>query len=821
VRRSATALASGSSQQGALGWKGLFGLTCLCVIALVTFLVGGPANAAAADACSNESLRSQSNLNPTTGQPYSTGLAECRAYEMVSPLDKQAHEVHLSVDKSPVSAAGDEVGFESIGNFADPDGSNVGGYYASQRSDSGWTTHSTLVPDSLISEANVFSGGMSYSADLSEVTFCGDVGPSNIASRENVHPVTCARRTADGSWLASPSYVPASGSVASPNQFTITNLGGSSDLSDIVFQSNAGENHLLPNDSSTAVGANSGSLYEIAGLGGPTPTLRLVNVDNAGALIGPATVPALGGGIASTRYQAVSADGSTIYFTATPTGGVATVYARQNGTITTAVSNPTPAECTVCSPTPAAATYQGASSDGSRVYFTTTQELTDADSDSTSDLYEYDFDSATGHHVVQVSAGGTGDATPGIGAQVKGVLRTSADGSHAYFVASGVLTTLPNGSGQTATLGANNLYAFQRDAAHPAGATSFIGSLPSSDSALWGVDIARQAETTPDGRYLVFVTTAKLTADDTDTAADAYRYDSQTGALARVSGGAPGSSDTGNTAEDTVNIGSPPGVSAGAYPDINELGRSISDDGSTIAFATVEALSADDVNDAYDIYAWREGTGVSMISDGHDPLGANARPAKTGGSGTTSLEPAAMSPSGSDIFFSTRTQLTPGDQDQLKDVYDARIGGGLPAPPATPSCIGEACQAAASGPPSFGAPTSTSLRGAGNVEPSGKNTAATRPKIVGHRVKGKKITISVRAPGSGRLTTSGSDITKVARSVQKAGKYTLELRLTAKARKRLASLKHGEVLVVKVRVSFAPSGSATPSSSATSISVKA
>jgi hypothetical protein len=76
-----------------------------------------------------------------------------------------------------------------------------------------------------------------------------------------------------------------------------------------------------------------------------------------------------------------------------------------------------------------------------------------------------------------------------------------------------------------------------------------------------------------------------------------------------------------------------------------------------------------------------------------------------------------MSSSGSDIFFSTHTQLVGQDTDVLRDIYDARTDGGFPAPTPEPSCSGEACQGASSGSPSFGSSGSSSFTGGGNLTP--------------------------------------------------------------------------------------------------------
>ena len=115
-----------------------------------------------------------------------------------------------------------------------------------------------------------------------------------------------------------------------------------------------------------------------------------------------------------------------------------------------------------------------------------------------------------GQRIVQVSGGGTGDLTPGTGAQVGGVVSISEDGSHVYFTAEGVLTTVPNAASQIATAGEPNLYAFDSETNE----TRFVATLSSLDLGLTGARIGnrgsgssvenRLAQTTPDGQYLIF-----------------------------------------------------------------------------------------------------------------------------------------------------------------------------------------------------------------------------------------------------------------------------------------------------------------------------
>jgi hypothetical protein len=83
------------------------------------------------------------------------------------------------------------------------------------------------------------------------------------------------------------------------------------------------------------------------------------------------------------------------------------------------------------------------------------------------------------------------------------------------------------------------------------------------------------------------------------------------------------------------------------------------------------------------------------------------------------------SESGRDVFFTTRSQLGPNDNDNSLDIYDARIGGGEPPPPPRPiECEGAACSTPAAA-PNDSTPSSFTFSGAGNlvtplVAPPGK-----------------------------------------------------------------------------------------------------
>lgn len=95
-------------------------------------LAAATAPAHAADDCPNAAVRAQQG---------STRLPDCRAFELVSPVDKNGHRVQLT---SFVSPDGGALQFRSSGVFAGGR-SNIGADFAAHRTDRGWVT-SVFVP---------------------------------------------------------------------------------------------------------------------------------------------------------------------------------------------------------------------------------------------------------------------------------------------------------------------------------------------------------------------------------------------------------------------------------------------------------------------------------------------------------------------------------------------------------------------------------------------------------------------------------------------------------------------------------------------------
>jgi hypothetical protein len=701
----------------------------LAGLALLVMLLLSAPSALASEGCPNEQLREESNINPTTGQPYDLSLPECRAYEMVSPLEKQQHDampLNRQDGRLAVASNGDAADWYSEGDYADPENYRLGGLkprnpYVSSRMATGWETRSALAPTTLIDQpAGSELSGIVVATDFSAEAECGTV--ANTTTNVLNPGFRCALRGEDGLWLSTPEYKVLSGQEFERD----TVLGASADASTVVFHGAPGAPFLGSDTSSAACEVdNCGGLYEVAGVGSATPELRLVDVDNSGEMIGPESGTTLGT-LDGDDYHAISKNSSVIFFTATPTGGVPTIYARVDAKETVTISAPSPA-CT-CSGPAREANYVGASASGDRVFFITDQQLASSDRDEGSDLYEYNFANPPGQRIVQVSRGGLGDLAPGSDAGVLGVIGVAEGGSHVYFATGGsVLTTVPNALGQKAAADPGdgaNIYGYDTET----GETEFVATVTNEDAQLWGTQVlngssisnVRLAQVNGDGRYLIFDTFAKLVTAgpeaDTNEAEDIYRYDFDTGGLVRVSIGHEGA------------VIAPADIEKeGASPTVDLASRSINESGDLVAFMSTEPemSPAPGTKDGCaeggvvtiggrgcQVYLWHECANghcangdsgeVSMVSD-RDPVGVIF-----GG----------MSPSGADVFFQTRTRLVGQDTDSLGDIYDARIDGGFPAPAPEPLCSGEECQGTPAAVPTFAKPGTASFPGGGNLDAS-------------------------------------------------------------------------------------------------------
>jgi hypothetical protein len=550
--------------------------------------------------------------------------------------------------------------------------------------------------------ASGFTDAVQAASDGSAITFqpagtmSGDTGTANI-------PEYIATRGTDG-WSTRGLLPPASaGEIARL-------LGLSPDLSEVFTEDQYNQSEVVPGDSFYLQDSISGSLQTVASSvqgGGymfadatpdgshvlfETSNLlasnaalgqssvyewdRATGVVSLAGVLPDGSVPA-GGSAAGYKgvrggytQNTISDDGSRVFFTDNGTGQL---YVREKGTTTIAVSGAVSGE---------PAMFDVATRDGEYVFFTVEGDL-------------YRFDVATGQATLLYDGG------------VEGVVGVSDDGSYAYFAAGG-----------------GNLSVWHDDE------VGFIARLPESpreegeNSESWDwTPKDRQAAgpyektgfVAPDGRTLLFSSRQRLTGYDNSGFAELYRYDASTGGLSCVSCDPTGAPPVGDaTVQDIQRFAYFEREFTGNASFHNKTQtRNLADDGKRIFFESADALVPQDTNGVRDVYEWEaDGTGscrsetqnggcLYLISTGHDP------------------EPsffADASESGDDVFFFTSQSLVRQDQDQLVDIYDARVDGGIPAQNAlpTPPCAGEACKLPLPGLPSEQSSASSGFSGPGN-----------------------------------------------------------------------------------------------------------
>jgi hypothetical protein len=686
----------------------------------------------------------------TTGE----ALPDNRAYEMVTPPHKNAAFIGQGVGPE-VAEDGSHLILPSIQCFAGSESCTAYRLYDEpylfSRTSAGWTTTPLAPPARQFSASTMALTWAETGATLFSI-------PNSTTLEDDLY----LRRPTDGSFVdLGPETPPSAGSHPVP--WLYGQLKATSDFSRVLLV----EPSAWPSFDETGGGGY--STYEFAD-GNPEP--RLVGVSG-----GPGSTDLIskcqttpGGSPSVENPGALSADGETVYFTATKcpegsTGSVpaSEVFARIGERETIPISEPSAfsdaAPYPGCTQEPCIKTvntkeqwsdagFAGASNDGKQAFFTSNQRLTD-DAGPVGNLYEYDFkDSAAEGRLVDVSAGDTS----GQGPRVQGVVAISSDGSHIYFVAHGVLTPSANTQGVSAKDGANNLYVFTHEAGHSADRVAFIAQLPQTNGSLWSESNGGSANVTPDGRFLVFESRGRLTSDDTrtDGARQIFRYDAQTGQLLRISIGEHGFNDNGNggipdpNSEDSEGPGDaeivlPLHGQPSAGPRRSD--PTMSHDGSYIFFTSALGLTPHALNDvqigtrqfgsgatyAENVYEWHEGA-VHLISDGRDT-------ARLSDSEESAVNLIGADATGANVFFTTTDPLVPADTDTQVDYYDARICTAAEpcitaAPTPLPPCLGEACHGIPpSRSPSAAGPTAT-FSGAGNVSPVSMPAVKAKSKSV-------------------------------------------------------------------------------------------
>ncbi len=663
----------------------------------------------APETCPNEQRRSE--------QPYGLRLPDCRAYELVSPLNSEgqdATDVFEAVGFIPSSpraaVSGEAVTYTSLGSFANPKGAPYVSQLLSRRGPAGWSTQdisprqepavTTIVAP--YREAN-FTPELMEGIVLDNASLTGETVPGELALY-----------LAD---FASGTY-----QRLTPKEGILYTSGVSTDLSHVLM----GEYNV------------GGELGREWGNGKVT----IVTVGNGGEEIHSA----FNDGRDSWHYM--SADGSRVYFTndnkdnaldervnteqlQSPMNGEGCTVSGDACTIEVSASQrgvPDPHG-------PQSPTFFGANAEGSKVFFTSTAELTEdaytGPDDNAANLYEYELSSEPGKRgrLTDLTVDDAGD-----GAAVLGVTQMSEDGSYVYFVAEGDLAG-------DAVAGAPNLYV-----SHDGGAPTFIATLARDDNPDWGgpevqySPASTQAVVTPDGTRLAFISERSLTGYDNEQAErgecenyregesgenrnetgrclEIYLYDAEANRLVCASCNPSGARPIGPSSIDNVSNGA---SQISQYRPRNLV------EGGALFFNSQDALVPHASDGRKNVYEYEDGH-VHAISD------------VAGGFESVFVDASA---NGDNVFFATADQLLPEDTSNNVMVYDARISGGFPVTVAPPPCNnGDSCKPPPTPQPAlFGAPASATFSGAGNLTPEpSSQTPKITTKITVRCKQGRKL----------------------------------------------------------------------------------
>jgi hypothetical protein len=647
--------------------------------------------------CPNDALRSGAGRF----------LSDCRAFEMVSPPEKNSAEVAVptpaggllgeTLIKSviPLQAApsGEAISYASGTAFGEAESAPLASQYESDREPAGWSTRNI---DPKFEEGSFRDPVVGFSSDLEHAAVIA-IEPKLTPDATEGFP-NLYRRDADGSLtaLTTEDHAPELGPTEKA-RYCLSYGGASSDFDHVFFAANGALN---PGD---PTGLEAFNLYEWHQAGGGG--IRLVSVLPDGSAAEPNFHTGFGYSLSNGEAiqckvreallrHAVSVDGSRVFWTYSHElfeigpGKFARrpLLARIDGSETVQLD--------AVQGGPAVNGGEGhfwdATPDGSKVFFTDPLLLTPGQSHP-NDLYVYDFAKPPGSRLTDLTA------QAGEAASVLGVTGVSEDGNYVYFVAKGVL--LGSGEGPTseeAHAGQPNLYVWHE------GSTKFVTTLDESDRQVWSeFPTLQEGRIAPDGRHLAFVSRKSLTDYDNRISGspacavdaggnpsggqgctEAFVYDFATATLSCASCNPSGARPQG-----------PPGprgeTSVPTWGTPYEQARYLSDDGTRVFFQSLDSLVSRDTNRKQDVYEW-EAPGAGTCSESSDSFSSSNGGCVTVVSAGDSSDLSYLldaSSSGDDVFISTRSQLFAADQDERYDVYDARVGGGFVPPMPPNACL--------------------------------------------------------------------------------------------------------------------------------------
>jgi hypothetical protein len=701
-----------------------------------------PAALPARTSCSNQGFR----VGP------SSGLPDCRAYEMVSPIDKNNGDIEALSNTAgfltalnATSPDGGRMTYSSSRSFGSPAGAPFTSQYLATRNPSeGWSNSAISAPIGPVFLKNFYleSQYKAFTPDLCQGwLITSPEAPIAPGAPEGFNDLYRRRTCGAESYEALLRTTPA----VSRNEFNPEIQGFSADGTEGLVRVRA----KLTSNAAAGVFqtyvSSSGELGLLCVLPNGTPWSEACSAGSDATIT---EVPLLD------RYasitHALSEDGDRAYWTATEEDtlraagrlqdGAGTIYLRENPAVAEESQGCIEAgkACTipVSEPTSSGpARFLRASPDGARALYI----VTGGPKEGT--LYRYE----------------AGGGSKQVARKVIGVAGASEDLSRVYFISEEKIA----GKG---TNGKPNLGLDEE------GAKTFIATLSTTDAEEMGravsdansAPVFHAAQASADGSSLAFISTASLTGQDNTDATSTLPCGSKEGVQegtcdsevyvyrvgeedARCVSCTPTGAQARGRNIPSVGSEATSLNTAASIPPANyqmAVPRVLSSDGRRLFFDSFDGLVPRDQNGMEDVYEWDAAESESACLE----TGAELYVAAAGGclslistgESPQDSEFLAGSPSGGDIFFSTNQSLLPQDPG-LVDVYDARVEGGFPpaAAPALP-CQGESCRAGAGSPAPAPSPSSTGRVGGNPPRRCPKGTRKVTKKAKVSCVKPKK-----------------------------------------------------------------------------------
>ncbi len=332
------------------------------------------------------------------------------------------------------------------------------------------------------------------------------------------------------------------------------------------------------------------------------------------------------------------------------------LYVRDLEAGTTALVSAAAPSCSgSCGSGSSPAVFQGASADGSKAIFTTTESLASADEDTKADLYERDLSAGGGSGETKlVSTPGSGPGACPSGSCEPSTSAISANGGHVFFETGERIAGEDSDESQDVyEWSAGVVKLVSRPDATCAGSECGDGN---------EAHAARFAASSASGEAVFFLTEEALEGADEDSTSTQDVYVRRGSSTELVSAGDPSceASDCGN----------------GADPAKLEW---VSPNGATAVLSTAEPLSAEDEDSQADVYARALPGGPTTLVSKPGPTCIDPEC----GNGPHDASFSGASSGGAHLFFTTDEALAPpvegdasglGDRDEYTDVYD-RNGG--------------------------------------------------------------------------------------------------------------------------------------------------